>query len=345
MQALTVSADRELRVTSVADPGAPPPGCVSIRISYCAINRLDLYAWRGMPFARQPLPLILGAEAAGIVDEVGSGVSGLSVGDPVVIYPGVLCGHCSRCGGGEENLCESPAGVRGFHLSGFACERVVSESKYIFKVPHSVPLTAAACAPVTLATVHHMLCDNARLREGETILIQAGASGVGSAAIRLAKYLGAHVIATVGSEAKMVKAYEYGADLVINYSRESFVRVVRRETAKRGVDVVFEHVGATTWQRSLTCLARGGRLVICGSHTGSYAQTNLLQLFNNQLRIFASFGSRFENLRRVLDLLSVSDVRVPIESMIGFNDSPSALGKLESRLLAGKTVIDCRRAI
>jgi NAD(P)-dependent dehydrogenase (short-subunit alcohol dehydrogenase family) len=188
----------------------------------------------------------------------------------------------------------------GFHVDGFAREIVNMPARLVVPIPDGVSWTDAACAPIAFGTVQHMLFDNARLQSGETILVHAGGSGIGTAAIRMAKAIGATVITTVGDDEKGEKARALGADHVINYREDRFEHLTRKITGKKGVDVVFEHVGPDTWNGSLLCLKRGGRLVTCGSTSGVTAQINLYQLFQQQLRIFGSFGCRMENIAQSL---------------------------------------------
>ena len=207
----------------------------------------------------------------------------------------------------------------GFHIDGFACERVVAPARLVVPVPDGVSTRHAACAGVTFATVEHMLFDNARLRRGETILVHAGGSGIGTAAITLAKATGCSVIATVGDDAKGAKARALGADHVVNYRNERFEHVVRKLTAKRGVDVVFEHTGADTWNGSLLSLRRGGRLVTCGATSGPTATINLMQLFQQQYRIIGSFGASIRNVGDGLQKMAIGlnptvEAEIPLEN-------------------------------
>ena len=190
----------------------------------------------------------------------------------MVPYAALVCGTCRACTRGRENLCENVAGVRGFHVDGFAQELTNHPARLTAKLPDGVDLRDAACVAVAYATVEHMLFDNARLEPGEWILVHAGGSGIGSIAIRVAKSLGCTVITTVGSDDKAAKAKALGADHVINYRTDRFEGVVRKLTGRKGVDVVFEHVGADTWNGSLLSMKRGGRLVTCGATSGPIRQ-------------------------------------------------------------------------
>src|SRR6202050_3533517 len=270
-----------------------------------------------MAFAKRKLPLIVVVEAAGEIVAVGSDVTTSKVGDRVVAYGALTCGHCKACREGRDKLCKNIGGIMGFHVDGFARDLINMPARLVVPIPDSVSFRDAACAPVAFSTVQHMLFDNAKLEPGETILVQAGGSGIGSAAIKMAKAIGCTVITTVGDDDKAAKAKALGADHVINYRTERFEGVVRKLTAKKGVDVAFEHVGPDTFNGSLLCLKRGGRLVTCGSTSGQSTQINLFQLYLQQYRIFGSFGASMRNIRESLDkmaggLLPVIDMEVPL---------------------------------
>src|SRR4029450_10071391 len=297
MRALTLLADRKLELTDIPAPAAPAAGEVQIRVKAVALNHLDLWGFRGMAFAKRKLPLVIGAEAAGEIAALDPDVSGFRVGQPVVMYGALTCGACKACREGRDNLCENVKGVMGFHIDGFARELLNMPARLVVPVPDGVTLRDAACAPIAFAPVQHMLFDNARLEPGESVLVHAGGSGIGTAAIQMAKAIGATVITTVGDDAKAEKAKALGADHVINYRTERFEGVVRKLTNKKGVDVVFEHVGADTFNGSLLCLRRGGRLVTCGATSGPSTTLNLMQLFQQQYRIIGSFGASIRNIR------------------------------------------------
>ena len=338
MRALTLVADRRVELLDVADPPAPGAGDVQLRIKAIGLNHLDVWGWRGMAFAKRKLPLVVGVEAAGEIAAVGAGVTNFKPGDKVVGYGGLTCGHCKACRKGRDNLCENVAGVMGFHVDGFARDLLNMPARLVIPVPDNVSFRDAACAPIAFGTVQHMLFDNARLESGETILVQAGGSGIGSSAIKMAKQIGATVITTVGDDEKAAKAKALGADHVINYRKDRFATIVRRLTGKKGVDVAFEHVGPDTFNDSLLCLKRGGRLVTCGSTSGQSTQINLFQLYLQQYRIFGSFGCTIRNVHESLariagGLTPVIDTEVPLA------DFESALARIESRNVFGKIIV------
>ncbi|VVT07769.1 zinc-binding dehydrogenase [Hoeflea sp. EC-HK425] len=339
MRALQLIEDRKLETVDLPPPPPPGIGEVTVSVKAVALNHIDVWGWRGMAFAKRKMPLVIGAEASGTIDAIGQGVAGLVPGQLVSIYGARTCGLCRPCREGRDNLCEHVSGVHGFHLDGFAQEKVNLPARLLVPAPPGVTPVGAAVAPVTFGTVEHMLFDNARLEPGETILIHAGGSGIGSAAIQLAKKLGCTVITTVGSDAKIEPAKALGADHVINYREDRFEGVVRKLTKKRGVDVVFEHVGADTWAGSMLSLKRGGRLVTCGSTSGVSTQMNLMMLFQQQLKLFGSFGCRMENMADAMQKMAAGLVHPVIDTQVGFDDIDTALARMEGRDVFGKIIL------
>jgi alcohol dehydrogenase len=337
MRALRLIKEEQLELGAVDDP--PPPGAQEVLVRVCAVslNHIDLFGLRGMAFAKRTLPLVVGVECSATVEKLGGAVSGFREGENVVVYPGLFCGTCKACKAGRENLCENISGIMGFHIDGMARERLVVPANRLIHVPTRVSPIDAACTTVTFGTVQHMLFDNAKLERGETILVHAGGSGIGTAAIRMAKMVGAQVITTVGSADKIAKAKALGADHVINYREEQFASAVRKITGKKGVDVVFEHVGPDTWAGSLLSLKRGGRLVTCGSTSGITAETNLYTIFQQQIRIIGSFGSTVQNCKDSLTKMAAG-LKPTIDTVIKLEDFPQAIERLRSRDVFGKIV-------
>ena len=338
MRALTLVADRELVIADVPPPPPPAAGEVQIRVKAVALNHIDVWGYRGMAFAKRKLPLVVGAEASGEIASVGDGVTRFKPGQKVVMYGALTCGTCKACREGRDNLCENVAGVLGFHVDGFARELMNLNERLVIPVPDGVSDRDAACAPIAFSTVQHMLFDNAQLQPGETVLVHAGGSGIGTAAIMMAKAIGCTVITTVGSDSKIEGVKKLGGDHVINYRTDRFEGVTRKLTKKKGVDVVFEHVGADTFNGSLLCLKRGGRLVTCGSTSGPTTTLNLMQLFQQQYRIIGSFGASIRNIAESLDKMAagmkpVIDTEVPIENVA------DALKRMESRQVFGKIIV------
>src|SRR5688500_1274865 len=338
MRALMLVSDRKLELADIAPPPAPGEGEVQIRIKAVALNHLDLWGFRGMAFAKRKLPVAVGVEAAGEIVALGEGVTGLASGQKVVMYGAQTCGACRPCRAGRDNLCENVGGIMGFHLDGFSQEAVTMPARLVIPMPDNVSFEDAACAPIAFGTVQHMLFDNARLEPGETVLVHAGGSGIGTAAIKMAKAIGCTVITTVGDDEKGAKAKALGADHVINYRTERFEGEVRRLTKRKGVDVVFEHVGAETWNGSLLSMKRGGRLVTCGSTSGVSATMNLMQLFQQQYRIFGSFGCSMRNIRKSLDKMAAGLTPV-IDTVFPLDEFEKGLEVLESRKVFGKIIV------
>jgi alcohol dehydrogenase len=348
MRALSLVGDRKIELVEIAAPAAPAAGEVQIAIKAIGLNHIDVWGWRGMAFAKRKLPLIVGVEAAGEIVAVGpspapaataASSEPFKVGDPVVAYGGLTCGTCKACREGRDNLCENVAGIMGFHVDGFARDRLNMPARLAVPVPAGVSFRDAACAPVAFSTVQHMLFDNAKLEPGETILVQAGGSGIGTAAIKMAKAIGCTVITTVGDDEKAAKAKALGADHVINYRTERFEGVVRKLTAKKGVDVAFEHVGPDTFNGSLLCLKRGGRLVTCGSTSGQSTTINLFQLYLQQYRIFGSFGASIRNIGESLANMA-SGLTPVIDTEVALADFERGLARLESRQVFGKIIVN-----
>jgi NADPH:quinone reductase-like Zn-dependent oxidoreductase len=338
MRALRLHGDRDLRLEELPPPPPPGEGEVQLRLRAVSLNHIDVWGWRGMAFAQRKLPICVGAEASGEVVAAGPGVAGWRAGDRAVPYGARTCGRCAACLEGRDNLCENVAGVAGFHVDGFAREVANIPARLLVRVPDGVGFEDAACATVTFGTVEHMLFDNAKLRPGETVLVQAAGSGIGSAAVRLAKSIGCTVVATAGDDEKCRKALELGADHVVNYSEKNFSTVARRVTDKRGVDVVFEHVGAATWASSLLSLRMGGRLVTCGSTSGVGAETNLMMIFQRQLRIIGSFGCAIRNVAEGLAHMA-GGIRPVLDTVVPLERFAEGLERLESRRVFGKIVV------
>ncbi len=339
MRQLQLIGDRKLELVEVPDPAPPAAGEVQVRIKAVALNHLDVWGFRGMAFTKRKLPLVVGAEASAEIAAVGEGVKNFKPGDKAVMYGAMTCGQCAACKEGRDNLCENVGGIMGFHLDGFARDLINLPARLVIPVPANVSLRDAACAPIAFGTTEHMLFDNAKLKPGETILVHAAGSGIGSVAIKMAKALGCTVITTVGDDAKAEKAKALGADHVINYKTERFEGVVRKITKKKGVDVVFEHVGGEGFNASLFCLKRGGRLVTCGSTAGPTVTINLMQLFQQQYKILASFGCNMRNIRDCLAKMAGGMAPI-IDSEFALADFERGLDRLEGRQVFGKVIVN-----
>lgn len=339
MRALTLVKERQLEVLDIPAPAAPQAGEVQIRVRAVALNHIDVWGYRGMAFAKRKLPLVVGAEASGEIASVGPGVTRFKVGQPVVMYGALTCGTCPACREGRDNLCENVSGILGFHVDGFARELLNLPERLVIPVPDGVSARDAACAPIAFATVQHMLFDNAKLKPGESILVHAGGSGIGTVAIMMAKAIGCTVYTTVGDDSKIERVKALGADYAINYRKDRFEGEVRKLTKKKGVDVVFEHVGADTFNGSLLVLKRGGRLVTCGSTSGPTTTINLMQLFQQQYRIFGSFGATIKNTAESLDKMAAG-MKPIIDTETPISNVADALARMESRQIFGKIIVN-----
>src|SRR5262245_44920368 len=255
-----------IRYEEAPDP-VPPPGHALVRVRACAVNHLDLWERRGIERLRIPLPHISGSDVAGDVVDAGSGT--VRAGTRVMLQPGLSCGVCPACRDGRDNLCPS-YDVLGLLSSGGYADLVVVPAVNLVPIPGHVPYVEAAAFPLTFVTAWHMLVTLARIRAGETVLVLAGGSGVGQAAIQIARLHGARVLAT-SAASKIERTRALGAEAVFDHYQGDYAHQVKTLTAGRGADIVVEHVGEATWDRSLRSLARGGRLVTCGATTGPQA--------------------------------------------------------------------------
>jgi NADPH:quinone reductase-like Zn-dependent oxidoreductase len=327
----------ELRYEDVPEPVAGP-GEILVRVKACAINFLDIWERRGLPRVRLPLPHISGADVAGVIESVGDGVSDIKAGDKTLLSPGLSCMHCKACFQGKDNLCPRYS-VLGFVTDGGYAEYVKVPAVNALPYPSNLSFTEAAAVPLVFLTAWHMLVDRCRIRPGEDVLILGAGSGVGSAAIQIAKYFRARVITTAGSEAKLQKARELGADYVIDHSLQSIREEVRRVTHHRGVDIVIEHVGAATWQDSVNSLAHHGRLVTCGATTGYEAGIDLRLLFARQISIFGSYMGAKHELLEVLKLVRVGYLRPVVSQVLPLEEAGRGQQILEDRQHFGKVVL------
>ncbi|MBI1853928.1 MAG: zinc-binding dehydrogenase [Planctomycetes bacterium] len=330
-----------LRVENVPDP-KPAADEVLVEVRACALNHLDLWVRRGVPGHAFPLPMIPGCDVAGIVREVGSVARGVAVGDAVVVAPGLACGRCEACSSGNDNLCRF-YGILGETRNGGYAALVAVPAANALPLPKGLSFEEAAAVPLVFLTAWHMLVVRAELRAGEEVLVQAGGSGVGSAAIQIAKLLGARVYTTVSSDAKADRARALGADEVIVHTKEDFAARVRDLTGKRGVDVVFEHTGSETFAKGLRSLAKGGRLVTCGATSGFEVPIDLRPIFFKSLSILGStMGSRGE-LHQILRLVEQRRLRPVIERTFPLEEAANAQSMLEERRAFGKVVLVPRR--
>ncbi len=311
---------------------------VLVRVHACALNHLDLWVRRGLPGVPIPLPHIPGSDIAGVVEKIGPEAQSVYVGEKVVLAPGVSCGKCPACLSGNDNLCPNFTNL-GYMLDGGCAEYVRCPDVNCFPYPDDLDWAHAAAVPLVFQTAWHMLIHRAQLQPGETVLILAAGSGVGSAAIQIAKFFGAYVIATAGTDEKIAKAKEIGADEVIHHGVMPISKEVRRLTNNRGVDVVFEHVGTATWDHSVKSLANGGRLVTCGATTGYDGKIDLRFLFTRQLSILGSYMGNKDELRTVLKLVAQRRLKPIVDKVWPLHDAIAAHSYLEKAKQFGKVVL------
>lgn len=326
-----------LRYIEVPEPRIHA-GEVLVRVRACALNHLDLWLRRGIPGVVIPFPHIPGSDIAGEVARVGEGVSNIRVGDRVLLQPGISCGRCPACLAGNDNMCPRYT-LFGYMADGGCAEFVASPAENVVPIPAQLSFEEAAAFPLVFVTGWHMLITRAQLKPAETVLVLAAGSGVGSAAVQIAKAAGARVIATVGSEEKLDKAKALGADEVLMHSRSDFARDVKRLTQRRGVDVVIEHVGEATWAQSIYSLAVGGRLVTCGATTGYDVKIDLRYIFSRHLSILGSYMGSKAELFSVLDLLTRGLVKPVIDKVLPLSHAAEAHARLERREQFGKIVL------
>jgi NADPH:quinone reductase-like Zn-dependent oxidoreductase len=311
---------------------------VLVRVRACALNHLDLWVRRGLPGITIPMPHIPGSDIAGEVARVGEKVSGIRPGERVLLSPGISCGHCVYCLRGEDNLCRQYT-LFGYKVDGGYAEYVASPAVNVIPMPANLSFEEAAAVPLVFLTAWHMLITRAQLKPDETVLVLGAGSGVGSAAIQIAKAAGARVIATAGSEAKLQKARELSADETFLHTIEHWSREVKRLTDRRGVDLVVEHVGDATWQESLASLAVGGRLVTCGATTGYDGKIDLRYLFSRHISILGSYMGSKAELYSVLDLVKRGLVKPVIDTVMPLVKARQAHERLEGREQFGKIVL------
>lgn len=309
-----------------------------VRVKACALNHLDIWLRGGIPGLAIPLPHIVGSDVAGVVEKVGPDVTGVTAGEKVMVAPGLSCGQCDPCRLGQDHLCVRFDILGQVRQGGYA-ELVAVPATNLIPMPENLSFEDAASFPLVFLTAWHMLVTNAKIRAGETVLVQAGGSGVGIAAIQVAKLWGAKVFTTVGSAAKAAKAKALGADEVINYAEHDFMKEVRDKTDKRGVDVVVEHVGPATFEKSLLSLAKGGRLVTCGATSGRQVQFDLRGLFSRNISILASRMGTRRDLDQALRFLREGALKPVVDKVFPLKKAAEAQGYMEERKNFGKIVL------
>jgi NADPH:quinone reductase-like Zn-dependent oxidoreductase len=311
---------------------------VLIQVKACSINHLDIWVRNGIPAYKISLPHIPGSDIAGVIAETGKQVEGAHPGDRVVVYPILHCHRCEYCLAGQENLCTSVRVIGVATEGGYAQYSKVPQEN-IFPLPEAVSFEEGAAFVLVYLTAWHMLITLAQLKPGQEVLVLAAGSGVGSAAIQIAKLVGARVIATVGDRDKISKAQAIGADEVINHREEDLTQRTRDLTRGRGVDVVFEHIGPETWSKSIACLAKNGTLVTCGATTGPEAKMDLRYLFTRQLRLIGSYIGTRRELISLLKLLGEGRLKPHLHAVMPLKEARRAHEIIEERKHFGKLVL------
>lgn len=325
------------RVTELPDP-VINENEVLVRVKACALNHLDIWVRRGLPGLDLAMPHVLGCDISGVIEKVGRLVTNAKQGDEIILSPGLSCMHCEYCLSARDNLCAA-YDILGYRANGGYAEFVKAPSFNVIPKPRNLSFEEASTIPLVFLTAWHMLAGRVQLKAGETMLVHAAGSGVGSAAIQIGKLLGARVFATASTDEKLTKARSLGADETINYQQEDFLDAVKRLTSKRGVDVVFEHTGEATWEKSIRSLARGGRLVTCGATAGFKGNLDIRYLFSRQIALYGSYmGAKIE-LLEVTKFFEDGSLRPVVDRVLPLEKAAEAHKVIEDRAQFGKVVL------
>lgn len=317
----------------------PGPREVRVRVRAVALNHIDIWARKGLPHVKYEFPHRLGADVAGEIEALGPGVTRARVGDHVVLSPGLSCGACERCLLGEDTFCRSYR-IMGENTQGGYSRHVIVPDANLLPMPKTLSFTLAAAIPLCFLTAWQMVVRKGQVRPGQTVLVQAAGSGVSSAAIQIAKMLGARVITTASTDAKAERAKGLGADEVINYTTHDFVAECKRLTDKKGVDVVIEHVGGDVFSKSILAAAWGGRIVTCGATTGFTPTVDLRHVFFRQVEVLGSTMGPKGDLFGILRLVEAGKLIPVIDRVLPLWSAVEAHGLLEERKAFGKVVLE-----
>jgi NADPH:quinone reductase-like Zn-dependent oxidoreductase len=340
MKAAVIGEHGDLDVLEVKD--VPEPTCgpdeVVLKVLCAGLNHLDIWVRKGRPGAELKMPHILGSDAVGVVEAVGERVENATVGEEVVLYPGLGCGHCEFCIRGRQNLCTS-FGIIGLSRPGTYAEKVAVPAANVCAKPAHMSCEEAGGFVLAYLTAWHMLVGRAGVRAGDVVLIHGIGGGVALCALQLARLLGAEVTVTSSSDDKLTRARELGAHHTINYRKEDVPERVRDITVGRGVDVAFDTVGAATWPLDFACVRRGGTIVICGITTGPVAETNLQALYWNQLTVLGSTLGSLAELGQMVRAVTVNKLKPVIDEIFPLERARDAMGKMEAGRQFGKIVL------
>lgn len=330
-----------LTYEDVPDP-QPRKDEVLVRVRACSLNHLDVWVRKGLPGVK--LPHILGSDVAGEIVELGEYVAQfktgeLKVGQRVLVAPMHFCGHCPKCLAGLQNECREFT-VLGNAVDGGNCELIVVPAANIIPIPDALDFNQAASVPLVFVTAWHMLVNRAGVRPGQTVLVLGASSGVGIAAIQIAKLFHCRVITTAGDETKLEKAHALGADFGINHYQQKISEEVRKITNKAGVDIVVEHVGAATWDDSVKSLKSSGTLVTCGATTGPEVKIDLRHLFARQLTLLGSYMGTMADLHEVLGHVFAGRLKPVVDRVFPLKEPRAAHEYLEKSQMFGKIVVN-----
>jgi NADPH:quinone reductase-like Zn-dependent oxidoreductase len=314
------------------------PNEVLVKIKACALNHLDLWLRKGVASWKLPMPRIIGSDISGEIVQAGSLVTRLKPGERVLLCPGISCGQCEMCFKGLDSACRSYT-LFGVTVDGGYAEYVKSPEVNAFHIPGDLSFDEAAAVPLVFVTAWHMLVTRAQLKPGEDVLVIGAGSGVGSAAIQLAKLMQARVIAVAGTDAKLDRARALGADFGINHQRQAIAEEVKRITRRRGVDVIVEHVGAAVWDACFESLATYGRLVTCGTTSGEDVKLNMRLLYGRQRTLLGSFMGSKGELTDVLKFIGERKLKAVIDSVFPLHNAAEAQKKMEERNFFGKILL------
>ncbi len=338
LQLLAHGIPGRLELREVPDP-RPDPGQVVLRVRACGLNHLDLWVEAGALPIPIRLPRIPGCEAAGEVEACGEGVEGWPPGTRVAVQSNLFCGDCEYCRRGEESLCLQ-ARLLGVECDGGFAERLVVPARALVRLPEQVDFRAAAALTLAASTAMHMLTDRMTVRAGDWVLVVGAGSGVGAAAIQIARGLGARVLSTGSTPAKRARALELGAEAAFDPADPAWPAQVRHHTSKRGVDVVVEHVGGPILEQVFHCLARNGTVVTCGATAGREVTLRLWPFFVKQQRLVGSYGRTRRDLAATLEWAATGRLRAVVDRVLPLGEAPAGYAALRRREVAGKVVIE-----
>lgn len=326
-----------VRVEDVKEP-SPARGEVVVKVLCAGLNHLDIWVRKGRPGSQLAMPHVLGSDAVGVVDAVGEEVESPKVGDPVIVNPALSCGRCEFCRLGEQSVCAS-FGLMGMARSGTFAEKVAVPAGNCYARPPHLSDEEAGVLALSYVTAWRMLMTRAKIRTGETVLVHGIGGGVAVAALQFAKMAGVEVFVTSSSEDKLSYAKRLGADHTLNYQKEDVAKWIQSETSGRGVDVAVDAVGAATWPLDITCVRKGGRIVLCGVTTGAKAEINLQAVYWNQLNIMGSTMGSDEDFRQMLRAVTVNQLKPVVDATFPLEKAREAMERMEAAGQFGKIAL------